>query len=230
MIHSKARHVGIIIDGNRRYSKKYRVPLKEAYALGAKRLSETVKFILGETDIPELTIYAFSSENLSRSGDELGGMLSAGKSEVKSWIEDPFFRREGIRVNFIGNMDSIRNNALKEICLIFEKVTRAHGTRTLNVLVAYNPYEELYRVSHKIAQIGSDKPDTANRILKNMRIKDSVDVVIRAGGDYRLSGFLPLHTANAELFFLDKFWPEVTIQDIRAVLSKFEARERIYGL
>lgn len=220
-------HLGLIIDGNRRHSHKYKIPLEKSYTIGAKKLTKTIKFIFTETNIHELTIYVFSIENLERKKNEIKSMLSASLNEVNFWIKDPFFKNANIKFNFIGNITAIPDLNLREQCELLEKETKNNNKKILNFLIAYEPYTEIYEA---IKGIKKTKSNLTTQIFNNMKIKNAIDVIIRYGGDYRLSNFLPLHSTNAELFFINKTWPETELNDIKRIFLEYKKRERHKGL
>lgn len=226
-------HVGIIIDGNRRYAKREGLGGMEAYRLGAQKVYEVINFILGKTNITELSIYALSRDNLLRKSDELNPIIEAEKVAFDSWYADPFFEQNGIKVKFVGDL-SLLPESVRETCAKLQSKTQNYGKKRLNILIAYIGHHEISSAFHNVLDIHEihkskgmylDKAQTHKLIEQNLQVTTPVDLVIRTAGEHRLSGFLPWQTQYAEYYTIDKLWPEVEIEDIRKIVSEFEKKE-----
>jgi undecaprenyl diphosphate synthase len=224
---SQIKHMGIIIDGNRRYSKKMKLSFEQVYRIGANKVSEMIRFIFSETDIPELSIYALSYDNLLRKSTELDSILKVQKEEFDSWSHDPFFHEKKIKINFVGELSLLPKDVL-ESCNSLMETTKNNDGKTLNILLAYFGTREIVKAVEKILNMYKSKPkdvDVQTLINENLTVKSPVDLIIRTGGASRLSGFLPWQSEYAELYTLKKLWPEIEAADIKTAMEHFKGIE-----
>jgi undecaprenyl diphosphate synthase len=236
-LRKRLEHLGIIIDGNRRYAQKSKIELEDAYGLGAKKVYDIVKYVFGGTDIRELSIYALSYDNIMRKPGEVDTVIKAQKAAFDSWIDDPFFENMKIKIRFIGDM-GVLPSEFRESCERLEKKTTKNNCRVLNMLVAYMGHREISAAVEKVLKHkGMTVLGKNGRILnleelisKNLDIKTPVDLVIRTANEHRLSGFLPWQTEYAELYVLNKQWPEIEVVDVERAISEFNNHDVKRGL
>lgn len=226
---NQIKHLGIIIDGNRRYSKKTKLPFKEVYKIGANKVYDVIRFVFEKTDIQELSIYALSYDNLLRKSPELDAILKTQKEEFYKWAEDPFFSENGIRVRFIGELNTLPTDILKSCILVMDK-TLKNNKKTLNILMAYFGSMEIARAVERILRrknFYSDREheNMRNLIQQSLEVKKSVDLIIRTGGGSRLSGFLPWQSEYAEIYVTKKLWPEIEESDIEEAINHYNELE-----
>lgn len=235
---NRVAHLGLIIDGNRRFSKKYGGSLNEAYALGAQRVYEVIRYVFTKCGVKELSIFALSYDNLTREPDEVQPILEAQKETFDRWATDPFFEREKVRIRFAGEM-SLLPKDMQESCQILEKKTAAHDGHSLNILLAYSGQREISMAAEHARLTFNGKEKTLSEtestslmekeIQKNLQVQTPVDLIIRSGSEFRLSGFLPWQSEYAELYSVNKLWPEMTVLDILTALTYFNKRKRNNG-
>jgi undecaprenyl diphosphate synthase/tritrans,polycis-undecaprenyl-diphosphate synthase [geranylgeranyl-diphosphate specific] len=229
-------HLGVIIDGNRRYAKNNDIELEEAYARGAYKVYAVIRHVFEETMIREMSIYAISQENLLRESKELDAMLTIQKQTFDKWASDPFFKEKGIRIRFVGERSALPAEFLKS-CEALEEMTAQNKDRTLNMLVAYAGRREISAAVKGILRDAISKGtdikgmDVERLIAENLSVREPVDLIIRTAGGHRLSGFLPWQSHYAEIIAIDKLWPEVEMEDIdRAIIRFCEINKTKHGL
>jgi len=212
------RHVGIIPDGGRRWSLKHGCSLKDAYIQTKHRLREFVGLLL-DREIREISIYLSSIQNFRREPAELDSNLMLVESSLSNEISE-IARLQCLRVVIAGNRE-ILPKSLYNAILSIEKSTFSNTRGRLNLLIAYDPYQEIIQ-----AIKATDDPVL---FYRQMKITTPVDLVIRSGGAPLLSNFLPLQSAYARLFFFDKLFNELTIEDFEGVLNDFQRTIRKFG-
>lgn len=243
-------HLGIIIDGNRRYAKRNNLPYDEVYKLGAEKVYETIRFVFEKTDIKELSIYALSKDNLLRGRNEINSILEAQGSAFEEWAKDPFFSEKKIKVIFAGELKLLPVSFQKS-CEKLEEATKGNDSLALNILVAYSGDREIsMAVKNSINEITKSVKDIMkkkdkyddnhiesvlnttikNAITRNLQIKTPVDFIIRSGSGNRLSGFLLWQSEYAEIYTIDKLWPEITMSDIKNAIDTFSKKDVKHGL
>lgn len=231
----EVNHLGVIIDGNRRYAKGNSMELEKAYTRGAEKVYETIRHIFGDTSIREMSIYAISYENLMRKSDEVDAMLRIEKRAFDDWAGDPFFKERGIRIRFVGERDTLPADFL-ESCEALERMTSENTERTLNILVAYAGRREISSAVRKILRDAAsngtetESMDVEMLIAENLSVKEPVDLIVRTAGGNRLSGFLPWQSDYAEIIAINKLWPEVEMDDIDQAIIRFCNGKTRHGL
>lgn len=218
--------VGIIMDGNRRWARAQGKPVFEGHAEGYKRLQESLRWAR-EAGIPHLVAYAFSTENWQRSEDEVGYLMRLFRSilenETKKMIE------ERIRVLFVGDRTRFSED-MQAMMAKMESATSEAYDITLHLLMSYGGRAEIVAATNALLEKGvtvaSEEAFTRN--LWSYPMPDP-DLIIRTGGERRLSGFLPWQSVYSELFFIDAFWPDFSRGMFDVILTEFSARERRHG-
>ena len=226
------KHVGIILDGNRRFAKKLMLKPWKGHEWGAGKVEKLFDWAKN-FGIKELTLYAFSLENFNQPKEELDYLMSILKKEFKKLLTDKRITNENIRINFIGKLTKVDSELQDIMAQVMEK-TRKHSNYTVNFAVAYGGQQEVIDAVKKIAkQVKSGTLDI-NQINKdsfynNMWLKSEPDLIIRTGGDKRTSNFLSFQSAYSEWIFLEKFWPEFEEQDFAEAVQEFSRRQRRFG-
>jgi undecaprenyl diphosphate synthase len=214
------------MDGNRRWARKNNFPLFWGHRRGVRAVSEIVKSAI-EQNITHLTLFAFSTENWKRSENEVSYLMGLFSRSIEHY--STFLLKENIRVRFIGDLASLQGNLLKKIILIQEK-TRHNTKLFLTIAINYGSRNEIVRAIKKIpsGEVQNYSWETIQKYLDTSDLPD-VDLFIRTSGEQRLSNFLLLQSAYAELFFIKKNWPEFTGRDFEATLQEFSQRKRNFG-
>lgn len=226
------RHVAIIMDGNNRYGKKHRLASGEGHRAGKDSLDPIVEHCR-KTGISALTIFAFSSENWNRPVVEVELLMQLLEEAIHQQI--PRMHAHQIALRFIGDRAQL-SEQLQHLMAEAESQTAHYSSMTLTIAISYGGMWDITQAAQKIAeqvQQGILQPAQIDVNLFNQYVclsdLPSVDVLIRTGGDYRLSNFLMWQSAYAELFFTETLWPDFTIKEFDQILKKFARRERRFG-
>jgi undecaprenyl diphosphate synthase len=211
-------HVGIIPDGGRRWAESHGCKLREAY-FQTKNTLEVLAGKLFEKGVKEVTVFLSSIQNFKRNADELGAMLFMVESSLSTDIAD-LAGRLGLRVVIAGNRMILPGPLLAAIVAL-ERSTAGNTRGQLNLLIAYDPLEEIILATRKCGATG--------RFYNHLQVRTPVDLVIRSGGAQLLSNFLPLQSAYARLYFFDRLINDLTAQDVEEVLEHFSRVKRKFG-
>jgi len=229
----RIKHLGIIMDGNRRWAKSHGYKPWIGHKKGVEPVRTTLEFCI-KNKIPNLTLYVFSLENFNRPQEELSYLFDVLAQQIADQELDKLFK-EGIKVRFIGER-SLFPEKLKPIIEDIENKTQ-HGTKlTLNLLFCYGGQQEIVAAVKKIAQQctnGTLMPEEITpELFANHLWSGPVpppDLIIRTAGDQRLSNFLTWSSAYSELCFLPCFWPEITEDILAQTTANYYHRKRTFG-
>ena len=226
-------HVGIIMDGNRRYGRETGILTVEAHQLGADKLEEILDWC-DELSIKEITVYAFSTENFDRPFEEIEHLMQLFEEKFYSFSRDERVHRNKIKVKALGNLDllpeSVRN-AIKTA----EDATKTYDTFYLNICIAYGSRSEIIeafkKVASKMMEGSISLEEVTEDTIKNhlYRAGPDPDLIIRTGGEVRLSNFLLFQAAYSELFFCDVYFPAFRKVDFLRIIREFQKRKRRFG-
>ncbi len=228
------RHLGVIIDGNRRWAKERGLPPWEGHWKGAEKVEKFLDWCM-ELGIPQVSIYALSTENLrKRPKRELKELFKIFYHYLDKWErrESDFLKKYRVRVRFVGDLDKLPKRLVKLMGRIMEK-TAKYQKRVINFLVAYGGKYEIVRAvknlveeclrKHRLIEINE------REFEKKLMVPSGLDLLIRTGGEKRLSNFMPWQACYAELIFLNKYWPDFTKRDLILCLKEFSRRQRRFG-
>ena len=218
-----ARHVAIIMDGNGRWAKRRHLPRALGHQRGVEAVRELVRSLAG-TGIECLTLYAFSSENWKRPGEEVDDLMNLMRKFVKSDL--PEFIANDVKLKIIGDWQGLAPDIVEMLEHALEQ-TR-NGARTLAVALNYGSQQEIARAAAKAAEAGEITPETIAAHLDTADLPP-LDLLIRTSGEVRLSNFLLWQCAYAEMMFVDTLWPDFTPAHLADALEQFAGRERRYG-
>jgi undecaprenyl diphosphate synthase len=222
------RHVAIIMDGNRRWARGRGVDELEGHAAGVEAIREVLRHAV-RRGIPVLTLYAFSRENWARTDAEVVGLFGLLEQAIRSETDE--LRGQGVRVSLLGRLDELPAETRGSIESAL--AATAGGDRLLlNIAFNYAGRTELVDAVRRIAARGL-APDaideaTISGALYTAGMPDP-DLVIRTGGEQRLSNFLIWQSAYAELFTSDTLWPDFGPADLDGALAEFASRSRRFG-
>jgi short-chain Z-isoprenyl diphosphate synthase len=233
------RHVGIILDGNRRHARKRGLSDPcEIYQRGAEKLDDIPDWC-AELHIPAVTLWVFSTENLKRSQAEVSGILSAIESKVAALTHDPFMHQKRIRLRAIGRLDLLPESVVAAIRAA-ETATAQYNLMTLTIAVGYGGREEIADAVRSFVKMqarqGASLSDVIERItpeaiachLYAADLPDP-DLIIRTSGEIRLSGFLLWQSVHSEFYFMDVLWPAFRKVDFLRAIRAYQARNRRFG-
>jgi len=226
------KHVAIILDGNRRFSKRLMMKPWRGHEWGAKKVEKLVDWCK-ELGVKELTLYAFSVENFNRPKREFDYLMDLFKKEFDRMKDDPRIYKNKIRINVIGRIWMFPKDVQERMKEIMER-TKNHDKYVINFAMAYGGRTEVVDAVKKVAEQikkGKLRIEDINEesFSRNLYMVDEPDLIIRTGGTKRMSNFLPLQGAYSELIFLDKMWPEFEKEDFIKCVEEYGERERRFG-
>jgi undecaprenyl diphosphate synthase len=227
------KHIGIIMDGNRRFSKRLMLKPWKGHEWGAEKLRAVINWCT-ELGIEELTVYAFSVQNFERSKEELDVLMRIFiESFEKLTAEYNQGLHRTIRAVFIGRRN-LFPQAVQQAMHDLEEASKTHVGVRVNIAMGYGGREEIIDAVKKIGeavQQGNLDPKTINEsVFSNALYMDhEPELIIRTGGEHRTSNFLLWQSHYAEWFFLEKLWPEFEKEDLLTVLASYASRERRFG-
>lgn len=226
------RHIAIIMDGNNRYGKREALAEGEGHRAGKDQLDPIVEQAR-RLGIQVLTVFAFSSENWQRPAKEVALLMNLFASSIREQI--PRMKKHDIAMRFIGDRSKL-SPELQQLMLEAERITAHHHAMTLVIAVSYGGMWDIAQAAKKIAEQvsrGELSVDDVNQdsLKKHIELADlpEVDLLIRTGGDYRLSNFLLWQAAYAELFFTETLWPDFSIDEFNQAINVYGQRERRFG-
>ncbi|GGE08120.1 isoprenyl transferase [Psychroflexus salis] len=226
------RHIAIIMDGNGRWAKKKGLIRAAGHERGTKSVREAVE-ACAEIGIKHLTLFAFSTENWNRPKLEVQTLMkllvSSLKKELKTLTENK------IRLNVVGNVDTLPSKAKKELLEVIDK-TKDNDRMTLSLALSYGSREEIRNMVKVISQKVEQKElkseeitdDVINNHLYTFDLPD-VDLLIRTSGEQRISNFLLWQIAYAELYFCEVLWPDFRKTHLIEAITNYQKRERRFG-
>lgn len=223
---SRAACVGIIMDGNRRWAKARGLPKLEGHRVGLlETLKNTVRFA-GTRGIKHLIVYMFSTENWNRDSAEVSYLMDLFRESVQKEMKE--LGKEGVRVRFAGQLERFSED-LQQSMSVAEKETMQNDGLTLWCCLSYGGRAEIAAAARAAAALGKEiTEDSLAQHLWTAEMPDP-DLIIRTGGEKRLSNFLPWQSVYSELFFSDTPWPDFTKEEFDSILAEFAARERRRG-
>ena len=226
------RHVAIIMDGNGRWAEQRHLPRVAGHNAGAEALRRAVRFA-DEQGIASLTVYAFSSENWRRPPEEVSGLMKLFMTALKREIKR--LAKKNVRIGFIGDLTRF-DETLQRKMLEAAADTQSNSGLRLNIAVNYGGYWDITQAARYMAQQVADGKLTAAQISEqdlaaHMMLADqpAIDLMIRTGGEQRISNYLLWQLAYAELYFCDTLWPDFSEQQFADACSWYYQRERRFG-
>jgi undecaprenyl diphosphate synthase len=216
-----AKYVAIITDGNGRWAQQRGVPVVEGHQAGA----DTVKARLRDAvdlAIRELTVYSFSTENWSRSAEEVAGLMAMFSERILA--ETPELHEEGVRMRFIGRRDGVAPELVEQMAWA-ERTTAANGRITLYVAFNYGGRAEIIDAARTFT--GTTEEEFRQHLYAP-EMHDP-DLIVRTSGEQRLSNYLMWQSAYSELVFSDVLWPDFSRADLEEALAEYDSRKRRFG-
>jgi undecaprenyl diphosphate synthase len=214
-------HVAIIMDGNGRWATRRGLPRIAGHREGAKAVRRAVE-AAPELGVRDLTLYAFSSDNWQRPAAEVNGLMEMFERYLGSETENCV--KNGIRLSVIGRRDRLATGLAKAIHKS-ERATKAGGNLHLRLAVDYSARDAILSAARHLA---AGDEFTRETLSRGLAVPD-VDLLVRTGGEQRLSDFLLWECAYAELYFTPRMWPEFGREDLEEALRYFANRERRFG-
>ena len=218
-------HVGIIIDGNRRWAKEKGWPVFEGHQKGLEVLQKAIKWCQ-EKKISVLTIFAFSTENWKRPKKEVSFLMNLIRKALSQDFKK--FSQEGIKIKIIGQRERLPK-ALQVSLEGIEKLTKNNKAMTLNIALSYGGRAEIVGVIKNIIKKKIPPEKITEDIISQNLWTSDLDLLIRTGKEQRISNFLIWQAAYSELYFCQKYWPDFTEKDLDEALTDYAQRQRRLG-
>lgn len=225
------RHIGVIMDGNRRWAKKRALPVKAGHSAGASNFKKIVRHA-NKLGIEYMTFYAFSTENWKRSEDEVDALMKIFTEYLKDSVN---FGDENVRLRFIGDRTPL-SDEIKQLMLEAEENSKICTGLTVNLAINYGGQDELVHACKSICEQVSEGKISVDDI--NSGLIDNnlytyyappLDLLIRPGSEYRISNFMIWQAAYAEFWFTDVLWPDFSTDVFDRAIEEYSRRNRRFG-
>ncbi|MES2971545.1 MAG: polyprenyl diphosphate synthase [Patescibacteria group bacterium] len=221
-------HIGLILDGNRRWAKAQGLPNLEGHRIGYSNLKDIGRHAV-KRGVPYISAYIFSAENWNRSKDEVKYLM-----DLALWLtthELNEVNKDGIRVRFLGRRDGLSDKLVKVIQKA-EELTKNNSKGTLALCFNYGGQQEIVDATNKLLKQAKSSTEITLEKFASMLYAPEippVDFIIRTSGEQRISNFMLWRAAYSELYFTDKHWPDFTTKDLDDALVEFAKRRRRFG-
>src|ERR1700692_1679920 len=234
------RHVGVILDGNRRHGRQHQLnDPEEVYTIGANKLDDLLTWCV-DLGIPAVTLWVLSTHNLARKPQEVSGILAAIETKLLLLAKAPEIHRQRVRVRAIGRLDLLPAPTLAAVRAA-EAATQGYDGMHLTIAAAYDGRQEITDAVQSLLREQLEKgnalkevidlvtPDAVGRHIYSPDLPDP-DLIIRTSGEIRLSGFLLWQSTSSEFYFSEVNWPAFRKVDFLRAIRSFQGRKRRYGL
>jgi tritrans,polycis-undecaprenyl-diphosphate synthase [geranylgeranyl-diphosphate specific] len=226
------KHIGIILDGNRRFAKRLMMKPWKGHEFGAKKIWELFDWCK-DLSLHEVTLYTFSIENFNRPKEEFDYLMQLFVKEFKAVKKDPRVHKNRIRINFIGRIKMFPKSVYEAMKDLME-ATKNYDNYIVNFAMAYGGRAEIIDATKRIAEKIKDGRLDVSKIneevfSKELYLESEPDLIIRTSGEQRTSGFLIWQGSYAELYWCEKKWPEFEKEDLIAAIEDYMLRERRFG-
>ena len=227
-VQTPPRHIGYIVDGNRRWAKKHVLPTYEGHLAGYNALKEVALATL-EAGVEYMSIYSFSLENWKRDQAEVKNIMSLVMRLFT--IDLVQFDEKNVRLKVLGSSDHLTKSMLKAIAMAEER-TKNNTAGTLAICFNYSGQQEIVDATKRMIEEGVAADSITPELFEHYLYASDVppvDLVVRTSGEERLSNFMLWRSAYSELLFLEKLWPDMTKDDVAAILKTYNNRQRRFG-
>ncbi|AEG92837.1 polyprenyl diphosphate synthase [Ramlibacter tataouinensis] len=218
-------HIAIVMDGNGRWATRRYLPRVAGHKMGVDALRACVRHC-GDRGVKVLTVFAFSSENWNRPADEVSGLMELLAIALSR--EVPQLKAEGVRIHFVGDRSKLPAKVKTGLSQA-EAATAANTRLVLNVCFNYGGRWDMAQAAARLADEGKPINEATLSAAMALAHVPDPDLVIRTGGEQRISNFLLWQAAYSELYFSDKLWPEFNTAALDAAIADFARRERRFG-
>lgn len=220
-VDERLKHIAFIMDGNGRWANARNLPREKGHKYGAETFKKITEYC-HKIGIKCITVYAFSTENWKRPKQEVDAIMRL----LEDYLDQKMPEEASIR--FIGDVEAL-NEKLRSKMKKIEKETEGHGSQ-LNVAINYGSRNEIVNAFNKLAALGKETIEESDidSALYTNGCPDP-DLIVRTGGDLRISNFLLWQAAYSELYFTDTLWPDMTEKDVDIAIADFYSRKRRYG-
>lgn len=221
-------HVGIIMDGNRRWARERNLPTLEGHLGGYEKMRQVPDWFFAR-GVEILSVYAFSTENWNRSRDEVNYLMKLLKRAIDEELEE--VRQKGYRILISGRIDELPGD-LPESCYNVMEKTKANQKGVFNVCLNYGGRAEIIDAVRKMiknnVEVKQVHEGMMRKYLYHSELSDP-DIIVRTSGEQRLSGFQLWQSAYSELMFMKKYWPDFEKSDVDLILEEYADRKRRFG-
>ncbi len=226
------RHVGIVMDGNRRFAKSLNLNPWKGHEYGEKKVFDLLSWAK-DAGIKEVTVYAFSSQNINRPKKEFDYLMKIFLSAANKALGDSEFLTSGTKVRILGDISPFPQEVQAKLQELVD-VTENNNNYFFNLALGYGGREEIVRavknIALKVKEGLIDPCDIDEELFQDyLYLRSDPDLIIRTGGNCRTSNFLPWQSIYSEWFFVDKKWPEFSREDFIECVEAFSNRERRFG-
>ena len=223
---STLRHIAFIMDGNGRWAKKRGKPREYGHKFGAETFKTVMKYC-GDIGIEAVTFYVFSTENWKRPQKEVDAIMNLLENYLSDCERE--IKKYDVRFVFLGDK-SVFPEKMRNKMIEIEEKSKA-SSRIVNLALNYGGRDEIVYAFNQLAKDKKDRNITESDINSVLYTKDSpeLDLIVRTGGDMRISNFLLWQAAYAELYFTDVLWPDFTTDDVDVAIETFKNRKRRFG-
>lgn len=222
------KHVGFIVDGNRRWAKQHGLPAYEGHMAGYNALQDVLVEVLDQ-GVKYVSAYVFSTENWKRSEDEVGRLMGL---ILKIFTADIHILQEkNIRLRVLGTKENLSEKVLKAINEA-EEATRSNTAGTLALCFNYGGQMEIVDAMKQLVKKGVSSNDITPELIGEHLYAPDIppcDLIVRTSGEQRLSNFMLWRAAYSELLFVEKNWPDMTKEDVADILEEYKQRGRRFG-
>lgn len=223
------KHIAIIMDGNRRWARSHGLEIIRGHEYVVDKVIEPLTDRCIELGIPYLTLWAFSTENWKRDKAEIEGMMCLFRKAFERKTED--LHAKGVRMQILGDIEKFPGD-IAEQAKKWAKLSEKNAKITISFALNYGGRQEILRGIHRAAQQGLDlssiTEEQFSALLDTAKVPDP-DLIIRPGGQLRLSGFMPWQSVYSELYFSDTLMPDFGAQELDLALEEYQARQRRFG-
>lgn len=222
------QHIGYIVDGNRRWAKRHGLPVYEGHLAGYTALKEVV-LETHKTGVPFVSAYVFSTENWKRDTAEVRKLMRLVLRLVTTDL--PEFRKHDVRIIVAGSREGVDAKIVAAIENA-EAVTAANKSGTFVICFNYGGHCEIADAIKKIVQDGVESDDITEQLVSDYLYAPEVppaDLIVRTGGDQRISNYMLWRAAYSEFIFLKKSWPDMTKDDVHSIIEEYAKRQRRFG-
>ena len=222
------KNIAIIMDGNGRWAKKNNLQIKEGHARGVSALKEIVKESVNQ-NIESLTVYAFSTENWKRPKSEVKAINNLIVNSINNELDELI--EQNVKVRFFGDYSNFGKKTYEKIKFAEEKSFSNKPKLRLNVALGYGGKMDIINIAREVSRLKIKASDINDRTINELsQVPESnIDLLIRTGGDTRISNFLLYQIAYSEIHFVRKLWPDYSKQDFKRNINKYFNSERRFG-
>ena len=222
------KNIAIIMDGNGRWAKKNNLQIKEGHARGVSALKEIVKESVNQ-NIESLTVYAFSTENWKRPKSEVKAINNLIVNSINNELDELIEQK--VKVRFFGDYSNFGKKTYEKIKFAEEKSFSNKPKLRLNVALGYGGKMDIINIAREVSRLKIKASDINDHTINELSQvpEPSIDLLIRTGGDTRISNFLLYQIAYSEIHFVRKLWPDYSKQDFKRNINKYFNSERRFG-